>query len=302
MKLFILSTFLLFTTSRLLGSQSIYGKIDGQLGNQMFRVAAVCSHAWDHGATPCFPDLTTNRRVGIPTNYRHLFFRCNAAVPKSRKPFRWKQPREFHFSYIPIPYRSNMEIRGMFQNERYFAHNRDQILNLFSPGEEDLVYIKEKYKELLEHPLTVGIQIRNFGIVEDKQAWVWGVQYGYDYFQKAMALFPDDSLFVVSTNDLEFARQNVPTENKNIIFLENEPYYIELFLLSMLKHAIISNSSFGWWAAWLNQNPDKIVVAPKYWIDPDPQFLRGAMEVWPEEWIQIDAKWAKPNSDLSQFR
>lgn len=264
----------------------------------MFQVAATCSHAWDNGATPYFPDFAANPSLGIPTNYEHVFFRCNHSEPTSSPALQWAQPIRLRFTYAPIPYYPNMRINGNFQNERFFAHHRDKIVKLFSPKEDDLAYINEKYKEILEHPKTVGIQVRNFGIPNDKSAWSWGAQYGYDYFQKAMALFPEDSLFIVSTNDMPFARQNVPTENKNVIFLENEHYYIELFLLSMLKHNIISNSTFGWWAAWLNRNPDKIVVTPRRWIGAK---LRR-IDVWPPGWIQINAKWGKPHGNPGRYR
>lgn len=280
----------------------VFGVLHSQLGNQMFIVAVTSAHAWDHDAIPCIPRSMAKKAggmkaEGLTTNFQHVFFRCLTTLPKSRVSLNWKQPHPCHFIFDPIPFRPNMSLSGIFQNEGYFAHHRDKILNLFAPREDDLAYIREKYKDILEHPKSVGVQVRNFGIQKDRVAWSWGVQYGYDYFQKAMDLFPDDSLFVVSTNDRDFASRNVPVENKNVIFLENEPYYIELFLLSMLKHNIISNSTFGWWAAWLNQNPDKMVVTPKLWIDPDPKILFGPMEVWPAGWIQIDAKWDKPNGD-----
>ncbi len=265
--------------------------LKGQLGNQMFRIATAYGYAWDHEVAPYFPDLVKNPDEGIPTNYKHVFFRCDTKTPQGAKPKIWRQPRQFHFSYIPIPYCSHLRLDGIFQNEKYFARYRNRILELFKPRHEDLAYIEERYKNVLSHPNTVGVQIRNFGILKDEEAWVWAAQYGYDYFSKAMALFPKDSLFVVSANDLDFAKKNIPQDYNNIIFLENEDYYIELFLLSKLHHNVISNSTFGWWAAWLNQNPNKMVIAPRNWIDPN--FLQGSLEVYPEEWIQIDAQWEK---------
>ena len=73
------------------------------------------------------------------------------------------------------------------------------------------------------------------------------------------------------SNDLDWCMQNFG-------FIEN-PNYIEdtqseiddLILMSQCQHNIIANSSFSWWAAWLNQNPSKIVVAPKNWRLDDPR-------------------------------
>ena len=49
----------------------------------------------------------------------------------------------------------------------------------------------------------------------------------------------------------------------------NDEYtaYLDMFLLSQCKHNIISNSSFGWWGAWMNENPEKITIAPNVWLN-----------------------------------
>ena len=56
--------------------------------------------------------------------------------------------------------------------------------------------------------------------------------------------------------------------------------------MSLCKHNIIANSSFSWWAAWLNQNPDKIVVAPKVWLGPARADV-DTTDLIPENWIKI---------------
>ena len=60
--------------------------------------------------------------------------------------------------------------------------------------------------------------------------------------------------------------------------------YEDLRLMSVCKHNIIANSSFSWWGAWLNDNPDKIVIAPKKWFNNSS--VKND-ELIPEKWIQI---------------
>ncbi len=280
----------------------VIGRLNCQLGNNLFQVATTCAHAWDHGADPYFPDLVTKLSDGMPTNYAHMFFRCCTKMPKSPVLYRWQLPRFHYYNYCPIPYHPNMEIEaGTFQNEKFFAHHRKRLLNLFAPHPADLAYIKKKYAYILNHPSTVGVQMRWFGCKKDEAWWDFLIQYGYDYYDQAMSLFPEDTLFVVSCNDLEFARKNIPEWVKNVIFLEGEPYYIDFFILSLCKHNIISNSTFGWWAAWLNRNPNKIIVATQHWIDPK-YYDTCPVDVWLKDWIRLDAKWGKPQDSITSFR
>jgi hypothetical protein len=59
--------------------------------------------------------------------------------------------------------------------------------------------------------------------------------------------------------------------------------YYDLFLMSKAKHAIVPNSSFSWWGAYLNRNPAKIVVIPDKWLEPNvPIDL-----ICPPEWKRI---------------
>lgn len=278
----------------------VIGKLSCQLGNNLFQVAATCAFAWDHDADPYFPDLLSEKDSDMAINYSHVLFRCNAERPKGKVSKSWKLPKHYNLSYFPIPYTPNMSIQGTFQSEKYFSHYRSELLELFAPGDGDLAYIKDVYGDILAHPNTVGVQLRWFGVKKDAVWWPYLTQYGYDYFQKAMELFPN-ALFVISTNDIEFARKNIPEWVENVIFLEGEPHYIDFFILSMCKHNIISNSSFGWWAAWLNKNPNKVVVVPRYWINPQLHSYMSLDEVYPKEWIQLDTYYEKPQNHIKKI-
>jgi hypothetical protein len=49
-------------------------------------------------------------------------------------------------------------------------------------------------------------------------------------------------------------------------------------------HLVIANSSFSWWAAWLSENPEKIVIAPQKWFN---EFDADTSDLIPERWIRI---------------
>ncbi|MDN3506018.1 MAG: alpha-1,2-fucosyltransferase [Simkaniaceae bacterium] len=250
----------------------VVGSLLGQLGNQLFEVATASALAWDNDAEAYFPDF-----LPYSNEYRHVFFRCNIKPPKKKVTYKWKTEP---FGYQPIPFISGMKLSGYFQNEKYFAHYRDRLLKLFSPRLDDLEYIQKKYQWILEHPEAVSVHLRYYRAEKpDDEAFL---QYDRAYFEKAMALFPDSCVFIVTSDNIPFARENIPADKGNVFFVENEPYWIDFYLQSLCKHNVISNSTFSWWSAWLNQNPDKIVVRPKDWLAGYPD-IGG-----PDDWIKID--------------
>lgn len=251
----------------------------GGLGNNLFQVAAASALAWDNNATPCFPSLDQNSE-----KYKHVLFRCETHR-YGKVSMTWtKANREAYAAiYETIPYQPNMQLDGYFQSEKYFLHHREEILNLFAPLPSDLKYMLTNYQWLIDHPKTVGVQIRYYRCEAAGHVFP---QYDRNYIEKAMSLFPVDSLFIVSSNNLNFAKECIPSWAENVIFIENEPDYIHFYLLSFCKDIIITNSSFGWWAAWLNQNPFKVVVRPSFWVHH-----WNFDEVCPEDWVSVTASY-----------
>ncbi|MBI2742466.1 MAG: alpha-1,2-fucosyltransferase [Chlamydiales bacterium] len=292
--------FVLFLAGYLASAEAkpfVEAELRGQLGNNMFIVATACAVAWDNGADAYFPELKLKYAYqweNLPLNLAHIFFRCNLNPPPRRATASWHQRT---FGYEPILFQPNMKIHGYFQTEKYFAHQRARLLDLFAPHPDDLNYIEAKYKWLLEHPHTVGVQLRVY--YEDRHGGMF-IQYGKDYLTKAMSLFPEEALFIIFSNNKEFAKENTPEELKaRVVYIENEPHYIDLFLLSLCKHNIITNSTFGWWGAWLNQNPDKIVIAPAQWLRPGSHL--STKDLIPDSWIKVDAKWG-PLQDPTSYQ
>ncbi|HOV15035.1 MAG TPA: alpha-1,2-fucosyltransferase, partial [Spirochaetota bacterium] len=92
-------------------------------------------------------------------------------------------------------------------------------------------------------------------------------------------------LFFIFSDDIEWCKNNIKDENSIFIDFERDDY-VDMYLMTVCKHNIIANSSFSYWAAYLNQNFDKIVIAPKKWFKDDNQNKRTEGLI-PEKWIRI---------------
>lgn len=105
-----------------------------------------------------------------------------------------------------------------------------------------------------------------------------------DFYNSAIqmikAKFPN-AVFFIFTQDTEWAKENF--KGSEFIFIEGNTAIEDMLLMAKCKHNIIANSTFSWWSAFLNQNPEKIVIAPKQWYKVNfnnKNFLAP-------EWIQI---------------
>ena len=70
---------------------------------------------------------------------------------------------------------------------------------------------------------------------------------------------------------MEWVKENIQI-NSRVFYVDinsGDDSYKDMQLMSKCKHNIIANSSFSWWGAWLNENKNKIVVAPKKWVNRD---------------------------------
>jgi hypothetical protein len=112
-----------------------------------------------------------------------------------------------------------------------------------------------------------------------------------DYYRRAIDLIRErfsDPTFFIFSDDLEFARQNLPTDIRRIFVEGNDDFssHEDLRLMAACQHHIIANSSFSWWGAWLNPREDKIVIAPRHWhLSPDLIYT----DLLPPTWHAIDS-------------
>ena len=108
---------------------------------------------------------------------------------------------------------------------------------------------------------------------------------------KLMAEKTDNPHFFVFSDSIDWVRENFkidyPVTYNGQGAAKN---YEDITLMSLCKHHILSNSTFGWWGAWLGETPGQIVIAPHKWFNK-PVDIRDLM---PERWIQLDKETGIP--------
>ena len=270
---------IIFFPSLALGENfCVTSKLNGQLGNQCFQIATALSLAWDNGVQASFPDLIKEVHDGIPVNREQVFWRLSMSdFPLVNK---YKEP---YFHYSSIPYKKNIQLEGYFQSEKYFKHHKEKIINLFEAKPEIVYYLLEKYNKYLSAPETVSIHVRTYS--KENPTHSFYCLNGRKYVKRAMKFFSKDVTFLVFSDDINWAKKNLKGLAKNMYFIEGEKYYYDFFLMSLCDHNIISNSSFSWWAAYLNRNPNKIVIAPKKWFHE--KLGMNISDLIPPEWIRV---------------
>lgn len=247
---------------------------NGRLGNQMFQIASSIGIAKKNNHSYCFPEwrYSSYFATSIP--------QCEL---KNIKPLYKINIDNFHYKEINISddINSIIDIGGYLQTEKYFIDCKKDINSYFQPNDIINCYIDSKYTDLFKHT-TCSIHIRRTDYINLQQHHPLCT---LNYYQSAIGKINDKSIkFVVFSDDINWCK-NAFRDNK-FYFVEGEEDIIDLFIMSRCKHNIIANSSFSWWGAWLNNNPEKKIIAPKVWLGERYNHLNQG-DLIPDEWQRI---------------
>jgi hypothetical protein len=100
---------------------------------------------------------------------------------------------------------------------------------------------------------------------------------------EAANMFAEDNpYYVIFSDDPEYCK-TLFAASENVLYIDNNDPYVDLCLMSMCDHNIIANSSFSWWGAWLNKNPNKKVIAPKQWFGS--AYSHNTKDLYCNKWI-----------------
>ena len=224
----------------------ISSRITCGLGNQMFQYATGYALAKRAGLphmldTSWFRSTDHERKPHEEFILHHFTLDTPEAV---MHPATVKEERSLIYQRLPS---KPCHLVGYWQSERYFADVRDDLLEMFTPRVADTSV-----------PADVAIHVRR----GDKLTSRWIGIADEDYYDKAIAGFRrhlGNPTFAVWSDDPDWATEFFPAE---FTVHPVGDAVGDLYAMSRCRHQIIANSTFSWWAAWLNTNPDKRIIWP----------------------------------------
>lgn len=290
--------------------------LTGGLGNQMFQYAFARNIAVKNKSSLClntsylqsklpFKNLATQMRYeldifNIHAQISHNFFQSKYAYPFAKiehilkdlwNSKKLNEVRESHFHFQPalLHTKDNCYIKGNFQSHKYFIEIEDVIRNDFS-FKNKLTNENLAWQHQIENSNAVSIHFRRGDYITLKQNVNKFAQIPFSYYQNAIQHIAEkieNPVFFIFTDDVHWIKSNFTTEFPYYIVENNNTAttnYLDMQLMSKCKHNIICNSTFSWWAAWLNANKNKIVIAPNRWFTDDKI---NSNDIYPSDWIKL---------------
>lgn len=240
------------------------------MGNFLFQTACAAAYAWRHGLEFTVPNRTNDPKWN-PIYLQHL------VNPKWNPNLPTVQITEEGHAYQELPFREewrsgNIILDGYWQSEKYFKGYRQKILETFAypwelmPGVVSFHVRRGDYLTLTKKhpPVTV------------------------DWMNRAMGRF-SGYVFLFFSDDIAWCKQTFG-DRLNCYFHEGASEVEDLIKMSHCEHHICSASTFSWWGAWLNRNPEKRIIIPDWWFVGDtPTSYKGldTRDIVPSEWERM---------------
>ena len=268
----------------------------GRFGNQIFQLAALIGIAEKNGYEIKIPvENTTNpftffdlakqhsEQTGmelrvpffIPDEYFAPMEEISSVVTQRY------QERFFHFNEAVFDIPDNVDIAGFFQSEKYFKHAEAKVREVLTFRPEIRQKAEMELAKVKDDAPRVSIHVRRGDYVANSgNHTVTGMEYYADAINKFFS--KEAYRFVVFSDDPEWCKEMF--DGGYVVDINDS--YTEMCMMSMCDHHIIANSSFSWWGAWLNPNPNKIVTAPSLWFGPNLRH-NSIVDLLPETWFWI---------------
>ena len=270
------------------GNNAVVVRLKGGLGNQLFQYATARALAIDTDRellidTGWFARKNSNRAYGlnafsVNTNTVSLS-KPQMVLTKTLNRFgvlktrsvlhRLSDPANLGYRTFPTPLPDRVLLDGYWQSYRYFEAHRATLLKELRPASNVEIGFNPA---VLKNAVAVHVRRGDY-ITGDNPHII-----SEAYLRNAMNAFGKNATFVLCSDDVEWCKRTF--EAKNIVFSTNSSELQDLVLMSQCAHNIIANSTFSWWAAWLNEREGQRVIAPVPWT----KYGISHLDILPSHW------------------
>lgn len=287
----------------------VIAKLQGGLGNQMFQYAAARGFAGDqesvyldHTALEknstdtafftarkyelgIFKNLKSQRAPAFPLNMiagKTFIFKLIRSITPTRI-IKDDVISDNQFTHSKYSY-----LDGYFQSESYFKNKRALLLSEFSFPEPDKSSHSLKSRiQSTDNP--VALHVRRGDYLKPDVGAFHGVL-PLAYYQRAKKRIESvitTAHYFVFSDDIEWCKHHFSFLGNLVSFVETHAFstWEDMYLMSLCRHHIIANSTYSWWSAWLNQTPEKIVIAPVNWFANDSS--HNQTNIIPGDWVKL---------------
>lgn len=271
--------------------------IKGGLGNQMFQYAFYLAHKKQHPFSIYLFTLEGDARFGhfgyqmdeifntrtlkrdkiycFLTNHLSWIIRYSTRVVE-------KQCFQYNNSYFLSPNIVSI-YDGYWQSEKYFSFVADMVRKRFVFPFDSINNETKRLHSVVQNKESVSIHVRrgDYLALTDTLGMCDLSYYhrSIDYMKNRLS----NPLFVFFSDDIAWVKENLPIDDAVYVsWNHGKESWQDMYLMSQCQHNIIANSTFSWWGAWLNANPQKIVISPKRWFLFSPNH-----DLLPQEWVTL---------------
>lgn len=187
-----------------------------------------------------------------------------------------------------------------FKPVQSISRHQDYMVRGFWQSEKNFINIERNLRNNIENKIIAtpdgwigenltSIHIRGGDYLNSKNSNLFA-ELGAAYYEKAISEIlrnDPDARFALFSDDFVYARSILPNNIDIMEITQNSgpKSYVDMLMMSRCKNNIISNSTFSWWGAWLNDTNGKTIIAPSNWFHPSSELIDS--DIVPSTWIKI---------------
>jgi hypothetical protein len=213
--------------------------------------------------------------------------------------FLWKGShiveRQYRFEPKALNFPDNVYLEGYWQSPKYFDDIAPLIRAEFRPLDTGVVQsandricgLRQAFGRVVSLHVRRGDLAHAYEVLGRKDL-TYGGPVGLEYIHAAIQQFDPEACFYVfsdSARDIAWCRENVHARHLEFSSAESEIW--DLIAMSSCDDHIIANSTFSWWAAWLDEKPGRRVIAPRIWSSPEARLPIVIDDLLPVDWELI---------------